>query len=138
MDETADCHAAEREKIQAPGPSSVCRAVNQSLYRWKDGSMNQHKPYGPYERWCKRPLDFLIALLALLLLSPLFLLLTLLVRFRLGSPVFFTQERPGRQEKIFRLCKFRTMTDARDERGAAAGWGAADKIWRLSARNVPG
>ncbi len=79
--------------------------------------MTEHKPYGPYERFVKRPLDFLIALLGLLLLSPLFLLLTLLVRWKLGSPVLFTQERPGRGEKIFRLCKFRTMTDARDKKG---------------------
>ena len=79
--------------------------------------MTEHKPYGPYERLVKRPLDFLIALLGLLLLSPLFLLLALLVRLKLGSPVLFTQERPGRGEKIFRLCKFRTMTDARDEKG---------------------
>ena len=79
--------------------------------------MTEHKPYGPYERFVKRPLDFLIALLGLLLLSPLFLLLALLIRLKLGSPVLFTQERPGRGEKIFRLCKFRTMTDARDEKG---------------------
>lgn len=79
--------------------------------------MTEHKPYGPYERFVKRPLDFLIALLGLLMLSPLFLLLALLVRLKLGSPVLFTQERPGRGEKIFRLCKFRTMTDARDEKG---------------------
>ena len=79
--------------------------------------MTEHKPFGPYERFVKRPLDFLIALLGLLLLSPLFLLLALLVRWKLGSPVLFTQERPGRGEKIFRLCKFRTMTDARDEKG---------------------
>ena len=79
--------------------------------------MTEHKPYGPYERFVKRPLDCLIALLGLLILSPLFLLLSLLVRLRLGSPVLFTQERPGRGEKIFRLCKFRTMTDARDEKG---------------------
>lgn len=79
--------------------------------------MTEHKPYGPYERFVKRPLDFLIALLGLLMLSPLFFLLALLVRLKLGSPVLFTQERPGRGEKIFRLCKFRTMTDARDEKG---------------------
>lgn len=79
--------------------------------------MTEHKPFGPYERFIKRPLGFLIALLGLLILSPLFLVLALLVRVKLGSPVLFTQERPGRGEKIFRLCKFRTMTDARDEKG---------------------
>ena len=79
--------------------------------------MTEHKPFGPYERFVKRPLDLLIALLGLSILSPLFLLLALLVRGKLGSPVLFPQERPGRGEKIFRLCKFRTMTDARDEKG---------------------
>ena len=79
--------------------------------------MTSHKPYGPYERFVKRPLGFLFSFLALLLLSPLFGILALLVRLKLGSPIFFTQDRPGRHEKIFRLMKFRTMTDARDAKG---------------------
>ena len=79
--------------------------------------MKPHKPYGPYERFFKRPLGFLISLLGLILLSPLFLILAVLVRVKLGSPILFKQERPGKNEKIFRLCKFRTMTDKRDENG---------------------
>ncbi len=79
--------------------------------------MKPHKPYGPYERFFKRPLGFLISLLGLILLSPLFLILAVLVRVKLGSPILFKQERPGKNEKIFRLCKFRTMTDKRDETG---------------------
>ncbi len=76
-----------------------------------------HKPYGPYERFIKRPQDFLCALLAIILLSPVMLITALLVRFKLGSPVIFAQERPGRDSKIFKLYKFRSMTDARDSSG---------------------
>lgn len=78
---------------------------------------NQHKPYGPYERFVKRPLDFCLSLMAIVVLSPVFLITALLVRIKLGSPVLFTQERPGKNERIFKLYKFRTMTDARDEKG---------------------
>ena len=76
-----------------------------------------HKPYGPYERFFKRPLDFLLSLIALIVLSPLLVFLSLLVRAKLGSPVLFQQERPGRNGKIFKLKKFRTMTNARDAQG---------------------
>ena len=77
----------------------------------------KHKPYGFYEKYIKRPQDFLCALLALIILSPVMLITAVLVRIKLGSPVIFTQERPGRNGKIFKLYKFRTMTDARDESG---------------------
>lgn len=77
----------------------------------------QHKPYGIYERWIKRFLDALLALLALIILSPIFLIVSILVRTKLGSPVLFKQDRPGKNEKIFKLYKFRSMTDARDEQG---------------------
>lgn len=70
-----------------------------------------------YKKWVKRCLDFLLSLCAIILLSPLLLVLTILVRIKLGSPVIFHQERPGKDEKIFTLCKFRTMTDERDEKG---------------------
>lgn len=76
-----------------------------------------HKPYGIYEKIIKRPLDFILALLALILLSPTMLVTAVLVRIKLGSPVIFKQERPGRNEKIFKLYKFRSMSDARDENG---------------------
>lgn len=70
-----------------------------------------------YKRYMKRLLDFVLSLLILLLLSPALLALAVLVRTKLGSPVLFRQERPGYREKIFTLYKFRTMTDARDEKG---------------------
>ena len=77
----------------------------------------KHKPYGPYERFVKRPQDFLCALLAVIVLSPVLLVLAVLVRLKLGSPVLFTQERPGRNGRIFKLYKFRSMTNATDEDG---------------------
>lgn len=77
----------------------------------------KHKPYGPYEKYIKRPQDFICALLATIVLSPVLVITAILVRMKLGSPVLFTQERPGRNGKIFKLYKFRTMTDARDEKG---------------------
>ena len=77
----------------------------------------KHKPYGPYEKFIKRPQDFLCALLAMIVLSPVMLITAILVRIKLGSPVLFTQDRPGQNGKIFKLYKFRTMTDARDEKG---------------------
>lgn len=77
----------------------------------------KHKPYGPYEKFIKRPQDFLCALLAIMVLSPILCIIAILVRIKLGSPVLFTQDRPGKNEKIFKLYKFRSMTDARDEEG---------------------
>lgn len=70
-----------------------------------------------YKKCIKRLLDFLISGLALIILSPVLLVVAILVRTKLGSPVIFHQERPGKNEKIFTLCKFRTMTDERDEQG---------------------
>lgn len=72
---------------------------------------------GIYARFFKRPLDVICALMALILLSPVLLIVAILVRTKLGSPVIFCQERPGRNEKIFKLYKFRSMTDERDENG---------------------
>ena len=69
----------------------------------------KHKPYGPYERFIKRPQDFFCALLAAIVLSPVLLITAILVRLKLGSPVLFTQDRPGKDGKIFKLYKFRTM-----------------------------
>lgn len=78
---------------------------------------NKHVPYGPYERWFKRPIDIFCALAAIVVFWWLYILVAVLVRMKLGSPVIFCQERPGKDEKIFKLYKFRTMTDARDENG---------------------
>lgn len=69
----------------------------------------KHKPYGLYERFIKRPQDFLCALLATIVLSPVLLIIAVLVRIKLGSPILFTQDRPGKDGKIFKLYKFRTM-----------------------------
>lgn len=80
--------------------------------------MINHKPYGPYERIFKRPLDCILSSLALIILSPVLLITAILVRVKLGSPILFTQERPGLHEKIFKIYKFRTMTDMRDAKGA--------------------
>lgn len=69
-----------------------------------------HKPYGLYEKFIKRPQDFLCALLATIVLSPVLFIIAVLVRVKLGSPVLFTQERPGKDGRIFKLYKFRTMS----------------------------
>ncbi|MDN0069537.1 sugar transferase [Collinsella ihumii] len=72
---------------------------------------------GIYERFIKRPQDFCCALLATVCLSPVMAVTALLVRTKLGSPVLFTQDRPGKDGKVFKLYKFRSMTDERDENG---------------------
>lgn len=79
--------------------------------------MRRHRPHGPYERFIKRPQDFMCALLASIVLSPVFLFTAVVVRLKLGSPILFTQERPGMDGKIFRIYKFRTMSDGRDADG---------------------
>lgn len=70
-----------------------------------------------YSKYIKRLLDILISLTFIVLFSWLYLILVIIVRIKLGSPVLFCQERPGYNEKIFKLYKFRTMTDKRDEKG---------------------
>lgn len=70
-----------------------------------------------YKRFGKRLIDLIVSLTGLILLSPLFLMLMILVRKNLGSPVLFKQARPGKEEKIFFMYKFRTMTDEKDEKG---------------------
>lgn len=77
----------------------------------------KHIPYGPYEKYFKRPLDFCCALAAILVFSWLYLILTILgTIFMRGNP-FFTQERPGKNEKIFKLIKFRSMDNRKDKDG---------------------
>lgn len=73
---------------------------------------------GFYEKYIKRFLDFFLSGMALIILSPVLLVTAILVRVKLGSPVIFCQERPGKDEQIFKLHKFRSMSDARDETGA--------------------
>lgn len=70
-----------------------------------------------YAKYIKRPQDFVCALLATIVLSPIMLITAVLIRIKLGSPVIFSQKRPGRDGKIFKLYKFRTMTEAKDKNG---------------------
>ncbi|MEY8335219.1 sugar transferase [Lachnospiraceae bacterium 47-T17] len=71
-----------------------------------------------YDRIIKRGMDLVLSGIALLVLSPVYVVLAVLVRIKLGKPVLFSQERPGRYGKIFKMYKFRSMTDARDAKGA--------------------
>ncbi len=77
----------------------------------------KHKPYGPYEHYFKRILDLVIAALSILVLLPVIASIAVLVKIKIGSPVLFYQDRPGKDGKIFKLCKFRTMTNNRDDEG---------------------
>ena len=70
-----------------------------------------------YKRFVKRPMDFILSLIAIILLSPILLVVAILVRTKLGSPVLFKQKRPGLNEEVFMMYKFRTMTDEKDASG---------------------
>ena len=70
-----------------------------------------------YQLFIKRFFDFILSLVAIIILSPVFIVIALLVRIKLGSPILFKQERPGLNEKIFKMYKFRTMTSEVDEEG---------------------
>ncbi|OMC67812.1 sugar transferase [Paenibacillus odorifer] len=72
---------------------------------------------GVYERYIKRPQDFFLSAVALLLLSPVLLIIAILIRLKLGGPVIFVQQRPGLNEKTFKMYKFRTMTNEYDANG---------------------
>ena len=74
----------------------------------------KHKPYGLYEAYIKRIQDFICAFIAIILLSPVLLVVAILVRTKLGSPILFVQERPGLNGKVFKLYKFRTMLPPKD------------------------
>jgi undecaprenyl phosphate N,N'-diacetylbacillosamine 1-phosphate transferase len=78
--------------------------------------MNNSKG-GIYRRFIKRPMDFMLSLIAIIVLSPILLVVAILVRTKLGRPVLFKQKRPGLNEEIFLMYKFRTMTDERDNKG---------------------
>lgn len=79
--------------------------------------MEKHKAKGPYEAFFKRLIDIAASCLFLVVFCWLYLILALIVRLNLGSPVLFTQERPGKGGRIFKLCKFRSMSNKRDENG---------------------
>lgn len=72
---------------------------------------------GFYKRYVKRLMDFILSLIAIIVLSPILLIVAIFVKIKLGGPVLFKQQRPGLNEKIFTMYKFRTMTDKRDENG---------------------
>lgn len=72
---------------------------------------------GIYRRFVKRPMDFMLSLIAIIMLSPVILIIAFLVKTKLGSPVLFKQERPGLNGTIFKMYKFRTMTDEKNENG---------------------
>lgn len=79
--------------------------------------MQEVDKVGIYEKYIKRLVDFLLALISIVLLSPVILIVALLVHYKLGSPILYKQQRPGLNEKIFTIYKFRTMTDKRDANG---------------------
>lgn len=78
---------------------------------------NIHIKQGIYARYIKRSLDIIVALIGLILTSPIILVVAILVRIKIGSPVLFKQQRPGRNEINFNIYKFRTMSDEKDENG---------------------
>ncbi|MDQ2085665.1 sugar transferase [Herbivorax sp. ANBcel31] len=80
-------------------------------------NIHSSKSSGVYERIIKRPMDFILALMSIIVLNPVFIMVAVFVRLKLGSPVLFKQKRPGLNEKIFTMYKFRTMTDEQDENG---------------------
>lgn len=77
----------------------------------------KHKAKGPYEKYFKRLIDIVCSSLAIILLSWVYIIVAILVRVKLGNPVLFTQDRPGKDEKIFKMYKFRSMTSETDENG---------------------
>ena len=83
----------------------------------RKGQKHKHKPYGAYEHFIKRPLDAFLATGALIIFSPVLLTLTIIGAIEMKGNPFFTQERPGWNEKIFKLIKFRSMNSAKDENG---------------------
>lgn len=85
------------------------------MWRELEKEYSVHK--GIYAKYLKREFDFVITLIGFILISPVFLVLCVVVKIKLGSPIFFKQKRTGKDEKTFEMIKFRTMTDARDEDG---------------------
>ncbi len=86
-------------------------------FDWKEDAVMEHISYGPYERFVKRPLDCVLSVFALIMLSPLFLTISILIKKNMGSPIIFLQRRIGRNDEEFCMFKFRSMTNARDNKG---------------------
>ena len=89
------------------------REAREAVKLGTDGLDNK----GIYRRFFKRPMDFIVSLMAIIFLGPVLVIIALLVRVKLGSPVLFRQIRPGLNEKLFTMYKFRTMTNEKDENG---------------------
>ena len=113
----ATCFKIAGGMLTVSAAAGVTAFVKERIDEKKESETLQKHPQGFYERYVKRPLDCTLATGALVVLSPVLAVTALVVRTKLGSPVVFTQDRPGKDEKIFKLYKFRTMTDARDENG---------------------
>ena len=84
---------------------------------WKELEREYSVHKGIYAKYIKRSIDLVVTTIGLICISPIFLIVCVLVRIKLGSPIFFKQKRTGKDEKTFEMIKFRTMTDARDENG---------------------
>lgn len=99
--------------------NEVRAETGRAVEEMRDQATRKEIPHkmGIYEKYVKRSQDFLCALVAIIVLSPVMLITALLVKIKLGSPVIFTQDRPGLGGKIFKLYKFRSMTDEKDENG---------------------
>lgn len=80
-------------------------------------AVKEHKAKGPYEAFFKRLIDIIVSLLVIILFSWLYLILAVIVRLNLGAPILFTQDRPGKNGRVFKMYKFRSMSDKRDENG---------------------
>ncbi len=87
--------------------------MTEHIYKY----VNNHVEHGPYEKMIKRPLDCLTAIFLIIIMSPLLAATALLVRIKLGTPVIFKQERPGKDERVFFMLKFRSMTEERNSDG---------------------
>lgn len=101
--------------VAVSATTGVIAFVKQEIERKKEKACGHRQ--GIYEKYIKRPVDCAVATGASIVLAPVFLVTSFLVKWRLGSPVLFVQERPGKDEKIFRIYKFRTMRNAKDKDG---------------------
>lgn len=108
-------------KWKIAGVAGICAGLSTFVitkFKQKDAmEKKQHIPYGPYEALFKRPFDVVLSGLALVVLSPVMVMIAVIVRVGLGKPVLFKQERPGLDENIFTIKKFRTMGEQKDGNG---------------------
>ena len=101
----------------ALGLGFLVSAIERKIKQGRQEKKSIHRPFGAYEKYFKRPLDFALSLTAIILLAPLLLATGIVVRLKLGRPVIFKQLRPGENEQIFEMYKFRSMTEERDKEG---------------------